>query len=230
MLLSVARGKVSEGIDFDHNYGRAVIMFGCVVPVFGVGERTERSRRVPYQYTESRILKARLEYLRDAYRIRESEFLGFDAMRNAAQCVGRVLRGKTDWGLMVFADKVSHMTSFGYLFSQLSPTERFARADKRAKLPRWINQYITEVASNLSTDMAVTLSKLFMRTISQNPNENQTGVSLWTLEDIEKAQAKQREQALLAVEQRAGQREADDMDEDEYGDGGIDDEMEMLVE
>lgn len=62
--------------------------------------------RVPYQYTESRILKARLEYLRDAYRIRESEFLGFDAMRNAAQCVGRVLRGKTDWGLMVFADKV----------------------------------------------------------------------------------------------------------------------------
>lgn len=61
---------------------------------------------MPYQYTESRILKARLEYLRDAYRIRESEFLGFDAMRNAAQCVGRVLRGKTDWGLMVFADKV----------------------------------------------------------------------------------------------------------------------------
>jgi hypothetical protein len=50
--------------------------------------------------------QARLEYLRDAYRIRESEFLGFDAMRNAAQCVGRVLRGKTDWGLMIFADKV----------------------------------------------------------------------------------------------------------------------------
>lgn len=179
VLLSVARGKVSEGIDFDHNYGRAVIMFG-----------------VPYQYTESRILKARLEYLRDAYRIRESEFLGFDAMRNAAQCVGRVLRGKTDWGLMIFADK------------------RFARADKRAKLPRWINQYITETASNLSTDMALTLSKLFMRTISQNPNENSTGVSLWSLEDVEKAQAKQK---ALEAEQR----------EDEYGDGGISDHMLM---
>ncbi|KAG6820366.1 hypothetical protein H0H93_001558 [Arthromyces matolae] len=181
VLLSVARGKVSEGIDFDHNYGRAVIMFG-----------------VPYQYTESRILKARLEYLRDAYRIRESEFLGFDAMRNAAQCVGRVLRGKTDWGLMVFADK------------------RFARADKRAKLPRWINQYITETASNLSTDMALTLSKLFMRSISQNPNENQTGVSLWSLEDIEKAQAKQK---ALAEEQAMRD------DDNEYGDGGIDDQM-----
>ncbi|SJL00389.1 related to RAD3-DNA helicase/ATPase [Armillaria ostoyae] len=187
VLLSVARGKVSEGIDFDHNYGRAVIMFG-----------------VPYQYTESRILRARLEYLRDAYRIRESEFLGFDAMRNAAQCVGRVLRGKTDWGLMVFADK------------------RFARADKRAKLPRWINQYITDTASNLSTDMALTLSKLFMRTISQNPNENQTGISLWTLADVEKAQAKQKADALaMEVERQANAMD----DEDEFGDGGISDRM-----
>ncbi|KAH9951244.1 hypothetical protein B0H21DRAFT_718020 [Amylocystis lapponica] len=191
VLLSVARGKVSEGIDFDHNYGRAVIMFG-----------------IPYQYTESRILKARLEYLRDAYRIRESEFLGFDAMRNAAQCVGRVLRGKTDWGLMVFADK------------------RFARADKRAKLPRWINQYITETASNLSTDMALTLSKLFMRTISQNPNENQTGISLWTLEDIEKAQAKQKALALEAEQQQRD--EPMDEDEDYYGDGLDDDVLAQI--
>ncbi|KAF8499927.1 DNA repair helicase [Gautieria morchelliformis] len=181
VLLSVARGKVSEGIDFDHNYGRAVII-------------------VPYQYTESRILKARLEYLRDAYRIRESEFLGFDAMRNAAQCVGRVLRGKTDWGLMVFADK------------------RFARADKRAKLPRWINQYISETASNLSTDMAVVLSKLFMRTISQNPNENQTGISLWTLQDVEKAQQRQKELEMTDQPMR-------EPEEEEYGDGGIDDRM-----
>uniref|UniRef100_A0A2C9LZF8 ATP-dependent helicase C-terminal domain-containing protein n=1 Tax=Biomphalaria glabrata TaxID=6526 RepID=A0A2C9LZF8_BIOGL len=88
VLLSVARGKVSEGIDFDHHYGRAVIMFG-----------------VPYVYTQSRILKARLEYLRDQYQIRENDFLTFDAMRHAAQCVGRALRGKTDYGIMIFADK-----------------------------------------------------------------------------------------------------------------------------
>ncbi|KAJ9058975.1 TFIIH/NER complex ATP-dependent 5'-3' DNA helicase subunit, variant 4 [Entomophthora muscae] len=46
VLLSVARGKVSEGIDFDHNYGRAVLMFG-----------------IPFQYTESRILKVSMVYL-----------------------------------------------------------------------------------------------------------------------------------------------------------------------
>ncbi|KAI0374853.1 DNA repair helicase [Pilatotrama ljubarskyi] len=210
VLLSVARGKVSEGIDFDHNYGRAVIMFG-----------------VPYQYTESRILKARLEYLRDAYRIRESEFLGFDAMRNAAQCVGRVLRGKTDWGLMVFADKRAG-GSLSSVPCAFHDHQRFARADKRAKLPRWINQYITETASNLSTDMALTLSKQFMRMISQNPNENQTGISLWTLEDIEKAQAKQKEQALA---QEAERRDtAMDEDEDEYGDGGLDDDALAAVD
>lgn len=160
-------------------------------------------------------MKARLEYLRDAYRIRESEFLGFDAMRNAAQCVGRVLRGKTDWGLMIFADKV-RLLHFSWCKYSTS-AQRFARADKRAKLPRWINQYITETASNLSTDMAITLSKLFMRTISQNPNENQTGISLWTLEDIEKAQAKQKELALDM------ERQQNDDDDGDYGDGGLSD-------
>ncbi|KAG9300434.1 hypothetical protein G9A89_010059 [Geosiphon pyriformis] len=147
ILLSVARGKVSEGIDFDHNYGRAVIMFG-----------------VPYQYTESRILKARLEFLRDNYRIRENDFLTFDAMRHAAQCVGRVLRGKTDYGLMIFADK------------------RFGRADKRAKLPKWINQYITEANTNLSTDMALVNAKKFLRAMAQ-PFEH-SNESLWTVTDI----------------------------------------------
>lgn len=52
MLLSVARGKVSEGVDFDHHLGRAVLMFG-----------------IPYVYTKSRILKARLDYLRDQFQV-----------------------------------------------------------------------------------------------------------------------------------------------------------------
>lgn len=157
VLLSVARGKVSEGIDFDHNYGRAVIMFG-----------------VPYQYTESRILKARLEFLRDNFRIKENDFLTFDAMRHAAQCVGRVLRGKSDYGLMIFADK------------------RFARADKRAKLPRWIAQFIQDMYSNLSMDMAIVESKRFMRSMGQPFEQGANGTSLWGIEDIERRQAKEK--------------------------------------
>lgn len=45
--------------------------------------------------------------------------------------------------------------------------QRFARADKRAKLPKWIAQYIKETHSNLSTDMAIVESKLFIRTMGQ---------------------------------------------------------------
>ncbi|KAJ3152039.1 DNA-dependent ATPase of the nucleotide excision repair factor 4 complex [Geranomyces variabilis] len=156
VLLSVARGKVSEGVDFDHNYGRAVILFG-----------------IPYQYTESRILKARLEYLRDNSKIRENDFLTFDAMRHGAQCVGRVLRGKTDYGLMVFADK------------------RFARADKRSKLPKWINAGMTEACVNLSTDMALAMSKKFLRSMAQPFEHNQLGVSLWDEEELRKRQEKE---------------------------------------
>ncbi|KAF9317665.1 DNA-dependent ATPase of the nucleotide excision repair factor 4 complex [Podila horticola] len=159
ILLAVARGKVSEGIDFDHHYGRAVVMFG-----------------IPFQYTESRILKARLEFLRDEHRIRENDFLTFDALRHAAQCLGRVLRGKTDYGIMVFADR------------------RYAQQDKRSKLPRWINQYITETSVNLSTDMGIAIAKKFLRSMAQ-PLETQAqlGVSLWTLEDVLAKQRAQKE-------------------------------------
>ncbi|XP_038642017.1 general transcription and DNA repair factor IIH helicase subunit XPD [Scyliorhinus canicula] len=151
ILLSVARGKVSEGIDFVHHYGRAVIMFG-----------------VPYVYTQSRILKARLEYLRDQFQIRENDFLTFDAMRHAAQCVGRVIRGKTDYGLMIFADK------------------RFARADKRGKLPRWIQEHITDSNLNLTVDEAVQISKHFLRHMAQPfRQEDQLGLSLLSLDQLE---------------------------------------------
>jgi len=65
--------------------------------------------------------------------------------------------------------------------------------------------------------MAITLAKLFMRTISQNPNENQTGVSLWTLDDIEKAQIKQR---AITQEQEQAEEDGEDM----YDNGGIEDQ------
>lgn len=61
ILLSVARGRAAEGIDFDGQYGRAVILFG-----------------VPFQYTESRVLKARLQFLAEHFQILEDDFLVFD--------------------------------------------------------------------------------------------------------------------------------------------------------
>jgi len=54
VFFSVARGKVAEGIDFDRHYGRAVVMFG-----------------IPFQYTRSRVLQARLTYLREKHQVRQ---------------------------------------------------------------------------------------------------------------------------------------------------------------
>lgn len=158
VLLSVARGKVSEGVDFVHHYGRAVIMFG-----------------VPYVYTQSHVLKARLQFLREQLQLRENDFLTFDAMRHSAQCVGRALRGKTDYGLMVFADK------------------RFGRWDKRCRLPRWLQERLSPSNVNLTVDEAVQVAKHFLRHMAQPfRKEEQLGLSLLTWEQLQTKEVQQR--------------------------------------
>ncbi|CAI0449361.1 unnamed protein product [Linum tenue] len=169
VFFSVARGKVAEGIDFDRHYGRLVIMFG-----------------VPFQYTESKILRARLEYLRDTFQIKEGDFLTFDALidvmnieltdrnlnqRQAAQCVGRVIRSKADYGMMIFADK------------------RYSRHDKRSKLPGWILSHLRDANLNLSTDMALHIAREFLRKMAQPYEKTGSTTGRKTLlsqEDVEK--------------------------------------------
>eukprot|EP00924_Labyrinthula_sp_SR-Ha-C_P007404 snap_masked-scaffold_24-processed-gene-2.34-mRNA-1 protein AED:0.02 eAED:0.02 QI:0/-1/0/1/-1/1/1/0/767 len=132
VFLSIARGKVSEGIDFDRHYGRCVLLIG-----------------IPFQYTRSHVLLSRLEYLSKTFGIREDEFLAFDALRQSAQCVGRVVRNKLDYGIMIFADK------------------RYASNNKRTKLPPWITQFLEEESLDLSVDEAVLKCKKFLRDIVQ---------------------------------------------------------------
>ncbi|KAJ1463035.1 hypothetical protein M885DRAFT_504552 [Pelagophyceae sp. CCMP2097] len=132
LFLSIARGKVAEGIDFDRQYGRCVVNLG-----------------VPYQYTQSHVLRARLEYLLTRFQIREADFLTFDAMRQTAQCVGRVVRSKTDYGIVILADV------------------RFARHDKRGKLPAWVLQFLDEQNVALSTDSALHVMRKWLRQMAQ---------------------------------------------------------------
>ena len=53
------------------------------------------------------VCRARLEYLRETFQIKESDYLAFDAVRQAAQCVGRVIRSKADYGMMVQLSRFS---------------------------------------------------------------------------------------------------------------------------
>jgi DNA excision repair protein ERCC-2 len=165
VFLSVARGKVSEGINFDRHYGRAVIMFG-----------------VPFQYTLSHVLRARLEYLQTHYQIREQDFLNFDALRQASQCVGRVIRSKTDYGLMIFADS------------------RYNRHDKRSKLPKWILQFLGDAYLSLSTDMAIQHVRHFLRVMGQPVDQTALQSVLLTFDEVNRMNPPQNQSTTFAGE------------------------------
>ncbi len=150
VFMSVARGKVAEGIDFSGHLGRAVVLIG-----------------VPFQYTRSRVLLARLEFLRAKHNIEDADFLNFDALRQASQCVGRIVRSKNDYGLMIFAD------------------QRYSRSDKRAKLPRWIQQFMLPENLNLSSESALHVARNFLKTMAMpHDRKNEIGVTLLDEENV----------------------------------------------
>ena len=141
VFLSVAAGRW-PGIDFDRPRPR--------------GDHVRRAVPVPLVGSS-----ARLEYLRETFQIKE-RILAFDAVRQAAQCVGRVIRSKADYGLMVFADKRYN-----------SPIS--------AGLPGWITTHLKEQQLNLSTDMAVQIARTFMRRMAQPSTAAAPwGSSCWT--------------------------------------------------
>lgn len=104
---------------------------------------------------------------------------------------------------------------------------RFARADKRDKLPKWITEAMTEACMNCSTDMAVAMAKKFLRTIAQ-PGHSGDGISIWSVHDIEERQRKQREDAARA--NGAGKKQLREMDIDDIPeDAFFDSDDDMLL-
>jgi DNA excision repair protein ERCC-2 len=132
IFFSIARGKVAEGIDFAQHYGRCVLMMG-----------------IPYQYTKAKVLLARLDYLRRKHDIHENDFLTFDALRQTSQCIGRVIRSKTDYGIIILAD------------------ERYAKPSKKNKLPPWVTKFFQTDTISISTDTAVHHSRNFLMKSAQ---------------------------------------------------------------
>ncbi|KAG5473918.1 hypothetical protein LSCM1_04554 [Leishmania martiniquensis] len=97
ILLAVCRGKISEGIDFADHHGRCVIVTG--IPY---ANHTDLFVRLKREYTTSVALQRPL--------VNGKPFTGDDWYRNEAmravnQCVGRVIRHKDDYGVVLFADE-----------------------------------------------------------------------------------------------------------------------------
>lgn len=132
IFLSVARGKVAEGVDFKNYLGRCVVIIG-----------------IPFQYSKSKPLLCRMEYVEKKFGISNKDFLTFDAMRQCSQCLGRVIRSKSDYGLMILADR------------------RFSKDDKVEKLPEWIQARIEPGNRDLQMDIAIQKAKIFFRQMGQ---------------------------------------------------------------
>ena len=74
---------------------------------------------------------------------------------------------KSDYGIMIFADK------------------RFLRSDKRQKIPKWIQEYLSDSLANLSIEECVQIVKKWLKDMAQPlRQEDQFGISLLTEEHL----------------------------------------------
>lgn len=88
VLFAIARGKLSEGIDFKYHHARSIILIG-----------------VPYLYSGSTLIHMKLNYLNAKFGIKPSEYIHFDAGRVLTQCIGRVTRKDNDYAAVILADE-----------------------------------------------------------------------------------------------------------------------------
>lgn len=64
--------------------------------------------------------------------------------------------------------------------------KRFSRQDKRSKLPKWIQEHLTDNLCNLSTEEAMQTARRWLRQMAQPfSREDQLGISLLTLQQLE---------------------------------------------
>jgi len=93
ILFAVARGKLSEGIDFSDKSCRAVIIIG-----------------IPFAPHQDRRVVAKRQYLDEIDRTNKGSKAGDlwyhqQAFRAINQCVGRVIRHRKDYGAVLFFDQ-----------------------------------------------------------------------------------------------------------------------------
>ncbi|CBK24771.2 uncharacterized protein [Blastocystis hominis] len=121
VLLAVCRGKASEGIDFSDAMCRCVIITGIPYPTL-----TDRKVIMRRQYLDERNAQQRA--------FNERPFSGNDwytisAYRAVNQSIGRVIRHKNDFGVILLMD------------------ERFGSRDSERYLSRWMQPFYRRMQS-----------------------------------------------------------------------------------
>lgn len=126
ILLAVCRGKVSEGIDFSDEYGRAVVITGLPYPsamdpkvVLKREFADEEARHSAEQNIRVNGKPSTLKVLSG------SDWYTIQAIRAVNQAVGRAIRHRFDYGAILLCD------------------ERFQSKNLQQKVSKWIRSRIT---------------------------------------------------------------------------------------
>uniref|UniRef100_A0A3Q4BVD7 Regulator of telomere elongation helicase 1 n=1 Tax=Mola mola TaxID=94237 RepID=A0A3Q4BVD7_MOLML len=114
-FFAVCRGKVSEGLDFADNFGRAVIITGLPFP-----PKMDPRVILKMQFLDEMSYKKTpgLKYLSGQQWYRQQAF------RAVNQAIGRVIRHREDFGAIFLCD------------------QRFKSSDAREQLPSWVRPYV----------------------------------------------------------------------------------------
>lgn len=146
VFMAVCRGKVSEGLDFADQNGRAVIITGLPFP--------------PYKDPKIVLKK---KYLSDN-RTRENEMLSGDdwyfleASRAVNQAIGRVIRHKNDYGAILLCDA------------------RFNNQRQKNQLSSWLQGHLKNQTGNQTFGSVIGEVSRFFRTAERTVRQcNQGG-------------------------------------------------------
>lgn len=106
MLLAVCRGKISEGIDFSDEYGRAVVITGLPYPA-AMDPKIVLKREIADEEARASRQKGAANGSNRANVpvISGSEWYTTQALRAVNQAVGRAIRHKYDYGAIILCDE-----------------------------------------------------------------------------------------------------------------------------
>jgi hypothetical protein len=148
VFFAVSRGKVSEGLDFSDENGRAVIIIGIPFP-------NAQDARIQLKKAYLNDMKERLKHsgltASSGVAISGDEWYRQSAWRAINQAVGRVIRHRLDYGAIILAD------------------ERFSREAEK-HLSKWLRSHVKSFDS--FGQFQLSLSSFFT-SIKANPPSKQ---------------------------------------------------------
>jgi regulator of telomere elongation helicase 1 len=163
VFFAVCRGKVSEGLDFSDDNGRAVVITGLPFPSLTDAKVKQKRSYLDHQrqilgtsslvhtHTHLGELRCRLTNALSvpivfAQSLSGSDWYAQQAMRAVNQAVGRVIRHSRDHGAIILADQrfvePAHPPSSLIALADVCPWNRFGMASNQSGLSLWLRPQV----------------------------------------------------------------------------------------